>query len=215
MGTPIKENTDNNKDTKEVRHHLSDEEHGTEHPDNPNPDNTINTSTSSENADIGNPFIIKKRINVPVPPLRSICIFKKQMPLYFFYEFIQQLCGPPIESAKIMHILKSGCRNATDQPEEELSLQSLFYMVDIFAFKRGIYMNIIRPFMDIVATQYYRPAHAFYAQRTMTGVSAFTHFIQVIRHISKHVGLKIISTVKYEQSISSKVYYVEYRHTPS
>lgn len=170
-----------------------------------------------EDPDIGNPFIIKKRKLLPVPTIRSICIFKKPMQIDFFYAFIETICGPPIESTKIMHILKGGLHK-TNQVQVTASAAldsefaaSAFYMVDIFAFKRGIYMNAVRPFMDTIATQYYRSAHAFYAQRSMTGPSAFTQFIQVIRHISKHANLKVVSTVKYEQSISSKVYYVEYK----
>ena len=186
---------------------------------------SIDNQVQCQDDDIGNPFIIKKRKLLPIPAIRSVSIFKKQIPLDFFYVFIETICGPPIESPKIMHILKAGCvtrigSNAkvtpnpkigeTLEPDEEYA-SSAFYMVDVFAFKRGIYMNAIRPFMDAVATQYYRPAHAFYAERSMTGPSAFTQFIQVIRHISKHANLKVVSTVKYEQSISSKVYYVEYK----
>jgi hypothetical protein len=83
-------------------------------------------------------------------------------------------------------------------------------MVDTIAFKRGLYLNIIKPFMDLMASQYYRASHAFYAKRNMTGgATAFVHFIQVLRHISKHSGVKFISTTKYEQSVTSKVYYIE------
>ena len=180
-------------------------------------DNTDNTNNVllQDDPDICNPFIIKKKKLLPVPTVRSICIFKKPMQVDFFYAFIETICGPPVESTKIMHILKGGV-NKTNQPFASAALDSefassAFYMVDIFAFKRGIYMNAVRPFMDTIATQYYRPAHAFYAKRSMTGPSAFTQFIQVIRHISKHANLKVVSTVKYEQSISSKVYYVEYK----
>lgn len=192
-------------------------------------DNNNNQDQQPQDADIGNPFIIKKRKLLPIPSVRSICIFKKPMQMDFFYAFIETICGPPIESTKIMHILKAGCVSGsgtgsnskavrsirsipeTDAADADTEYASAFYMVDIFAFKRGIYMNAIRPFMDTVATQYYRPAHAFYAQRSMNGPSAFAQFIQVIRHISKHANLKVVSTVKYEQSISSKVYYLEYK----
>jgi hypothetical protein len=204
-------------------------------------DDDTDNKYQHQDDDIGNPFIIKKRKLLPVPTVRSICIFKKPMQMDFFYAFIETICGPPIESTKIMHILKSGCvtvakvntksnpkyigsvpesasasASAAEAASEavaaaESEYASAFYMVDIFAFKRGIYMNAIRPFMDTVASQYYRPTHAFYAERSMTGPSAFTQFIQVIRHISKHANLKVVSTVKYEQSISSKVYYVEYK----
>ena len=117
--------------------------------------------------------------------------------------------GPPVESSKIMHVLKSGCKANSNSVSVDLS-NHLFYMVDTIAFKRGLYLNIVKPFMDLMASQYYRASHAFYAKRNMTGGStAFVHFIQILRHISKHSGIKFISTTKYEQSVTSKVYYIE------
>lgn len=155
-----------------------------------------------------NPFVYNKRKNITAPSIRSISIFKKPLPLHVFYTFSEQMCGQPVESSKIMQILKSGNSRLSDL---ELSGR-LFFMFDSIAFKRGIYLDIINPFMNIMACQYYRPAYAFYAERPMTSPSAFIRFIQVIRHISKHTGLLFISTVKYEQSVSSKVYYVEYKN---
>ena len=152
---------------------------------------------------VANPFVIKRRTPVLVPSLRSICIFKKQMPCSVFYEFIQQVSAAPIETSKILHIIK------TNQVTQDEPLPHAVYMVDANAFKRGIYLDIVRPFMDMMAEQYYRPTHAFYAQRNMTGPAAFAQFIQVIRHICKHSNLAFISTLKYEQSISSRVYYIE------
>jgi len=157
-----------------------------------------------------NPFIIQKRtiaLNVNVNADTGY-VFKKQVPLDIFYEFIERMGGPPVESSKIMHILKSGCKS-TSSSAVDLS-NHLFYMVDTIAFKRGQYLNIVKPFMDLMASQYYRASHAFYAKRNMTGGStAFVYFIQVLRHISKHSGVKFISTTKYEQSVTSKVYYIE------
>ena len=193
--------------------HDSHDSYDSDNSNNTNTNTNINTNTIQDDLepDIGNPFIIKKRKLLPVPTVRSKCIFKKPMQLEFLYAFIETMCGPPIESTKIMHILKGGVTktNQVSAVATGYEFASAFYMIDIFAFKRGLYMNVIRPFMDTVARQYYRPAHAFYAERSMTGPSAFTQFIQVIRHISKHINLKVVSTVKYEQSSSSKVYYVE------
>ena len=155
-----------------------------------------------------NPFVYNKRKPITTPSIRSISIFKKPLPLHVFYTFSEQMCGQPVESSKIMQILKSGNGRNSDL---ELSGR-LFFMFDGIAFKRGIYLNVISPFMNDMATQYYRPAYAFYAERPMTSSSAFIRFMQVIRHISKHTGILFISTVKYEQSVSSKVYYVEYKN---
>lgn len=155
-----------------------------------------------------NPFIIQKR-RILALNTELVHVFKKQIPLDIFYDFIERMGGPPVESSKIMHVLKSGCNSNSNSNSVELSNQS-FYMVDGAAFKRGLFLNIIKPFMDLMASQYYRASHAFYAKRNMTGGStAFVHFIQVLRHISKHSGVKFISTTKYEQSVTSKVYYIE------
>jgi hypothetical protein len=159
------------------------------------------------NAEIANPFIIKKRqhpIPAPLASLRSVCIFKKHMPRDIFYEFVQKISAAPIETSKLLHVLKISPGDAARIPA--------FYIIDINAFKRGIYLDIVHPFMEMMADQYYRPTHAFYAQRNMTGPAAFAQFIQVIRHICKYASLTLMSTLKYEQSISSRVYYVEYDH---
>jgi hypothetical protein len=159
-----------------------------------------------------NPFIIQKR-TIALTNVDPVYVFKKQIPLDIFYDFIERMSGLPVESSKIMHVLKSGCNFNSNSKSVELSNQ-LFYMVDGAAFKRGLFLNIVKPFMDLMASQYYRASHAFYAKRNMTGGStAFVHFIQVLRHISKHSGVKFISTTKYEQSVTSKVYYIEKRET--
>ena len=171
-------------------------------------DNSNSSSLNSVKNINANPFVYNKRKPTTTPSIRSISIFKKPLPLHVFYTFSEQMCGQPVESSKIMQILKSGNGRLSDL---ELSGR-LFFMFDNIAFKRGIYLDVIRPFMNDMARQYYRPAYAFYAERQMTSSSAFIRFIQVIRHISKHTGILFISTVKYEQSVSSKVYYVEYKN---
>lgn len=176
---------------------------------NDNNDNNDNDNSKSR----CNPFIIQKRqIALTNTNADPVYVFKKQIPHDIFYDFIERLGGPPIESSKIMHILKSGCKSNSSSA---LDLSNhLFYMVDSIAFKRGLYLNIVKPFMDLMASQYYRASHAFYAKRNMAGgTTAFVHFIQVLRHISKHSGIKFISTTKYEQSVTSKVYYIEKRET--
>ena len=167
-----------------------------------------NTDNNTNNESRCNPFIIQKR-TIALTNVDPVYVFKKQIPLDIFYEFIERMGGPPVESSKIMHILKSGCKSNSNSSSVDLS-NHLFYMVDTIAFKRGLYLNIIKPFMDIMASHYYRASHAFYAKRNMTGgATAFVHFIQVLRHISKHSSVKFISTTKYEQSVTSKVYYIE------
>ena len=171
-----------------------------------------NDNDNDNNDNRCNPFIIQKR-TIALTNTDPVYVFKKQIPLDIFYDFIERMGGSPVESSKIMHVLKSGCKSNSNSSSSSSSVDlsnHLFYMVDTIAFKRGLYLNIIKPFMDLMASQYYRASHAFYAKRNMTGgATAFVHFIQVLRHISKHSGVKFISTTKYEQSVTSKVYYIE------
>jgi hypothetical protein len=186
-----------------------------DHHDDDNDDNDNNDDNNDNNDNNDNrcnPFIIQKR-TIALTNADPVYVFKKQIPLDIFYDFIERMGGPPVESSKIMHILKSGCKSNSNSVSVDLS-NHLFYMVDSIAFKRGLYLNIVKPFMDLMASQYYRASHAFYAKRNMNGgATAFVHFIQVLRHISKHSGVKFISTTKYEQSVTSKVYYIEKRET--
>jgi hypothetical protein len=54
-------------------------------------DDNNNNQDQPQDADIGNPFIIKKRKLLPIPSVRSICIFKKPMQMDFFYAFIETI----------------------------------------------------------------------------------------------------------------------------
>jgi len=179
------------------------------HNDNDN-DNDNDSDNNNNSKSRRNPFIIQKR-TIALTNVDPVYVFKKQIPLDIFYDFIERMSGLPVESSKIMHVLKSGCNSNSNSNSKSVELSNqLFYMVDGAAFKRGLFLNIVKPFMDLMASQYYRASHAFYAKRNMTGGStAFVHFIQVLRHISKHSGVKFISTTKYEQSVTSKVYYIE------
>lgn len=121
-------------------------------------------------------------------------VFKSQVPLSFFYTFLESICPPP-PTVTLNAVDVSGCKNN-------------YIMIDIGAFKRGIFLDAIHPFMESMATHYYRPKYAFYAQRPMTGPASYAHFIQVIRHICKEYKIEMITSLKYEQSLSNKVYYV-------
>jgi len=115
-------------------------------------------------------------------------VFKTQVPLPFFYTFLESIC-PPLNAA-------------------DVSASKNHFIIDISAFKRGIFMDVIRPFMETMTINYYRPKYAFYAERHMTGPASYAHFIQVIRHICKDAKIDMITSLKYEQSLSNKVYYV-------
>jgi len=119
-------------------------------------------------------------------------IFKTQVPLPVFYTFLESICPPPVA---LTASDVSGCKHE-------------YIMIDNGAFKRGIFLDAIHPFMESMATHYYRPKYAFYAQRPMTGPASYAHFIQVIRHICKATKIEMIASLKYEQSLSNKVYYV-------
>lgn len=167
-------------------------------------DYSCHTDLKDAKSDIANPFVIKKRKQSGAGPLRSTCVFKKPLPRSIFYDLFQKISAAPIETSKLLNVLKIDPNDAA-----HLDVHA-FYMVDINAFKRGIYLDVVRPFMDTMV-EYYHPSHSFYAKRPMSSPTAFAHFIQVIRHICKYAGLAFESTLKYEQSISSRVYYVEYK----
>ena len=122
-------------------------------------------------------------------------IFKIPLPLSFLYTFLESICPPPPPTVTLTAVDNSGCKNN-------------YIMIDIGAFKRGIFLDAIRPFMETMATDYYQPKYAFYAERPMTGPASYAHFIQVIRHLCKAFKIEMITSLKYEQSLSNKVYYV-------
>jgi predicted transcriptional regulator len=133
-------------------------------------------------------------------------VFKSQVPLSLLYALLRCICPLPVTL------------NAKNSKHDESSAVSVsvsvsnneYIMIDIGAFKRGIFLDAIHPFMESMATDYYRPKYAFYAQRPMTGPASYAHFIQVIRHICKAAKIEMITSLKYEQSLSNKVYYVYY-----
>ncbi len=125
-------------------------------------------------------------------------IFKIQFPLSFFYTFLETICPPTLS-------LNS---NLIQSAPDVSGAKNNYFMIDISAFKRGIFLDAIRPFMQTMAIDYYRSKYAFYAQRPMTGPTSYAQFIQVIRHICKDCKIEMITSLKYEQSLSNKVYYV-------
>ena len=136
-------------------------------------------------------------------------VFKSQIPLSFLYALLRCICPPPVT----LNVKNSNDDDDDDDDDSSLSVsvsvsKNEYIMIDIGAFKRGIFLDAIRPFMESMATDYYRPKYAFYAQRPMTGPASYAHFIQVIRHICKVAKIEMITRLKYEQSLSNKVYYV-------
>ena len=132
-------------------------------------------------------------------------VFKSQVPLSFLYTLLRCICPAPVTL------------NAKNSKDDESSVsvsvsvsvsKNDYIIIDIGAFKRGIFLDAIRPFMESMAAHYYRPKYVFYAQRLMTGPASYAHFIQVIRHICKAAKIEMITSLKYEQSLSNKVYYV-------
>ena len=119
-------------------------------------------------------------------------IFKNPVDLKLFYSFIGSIC-PIIKTIK----------------ETASSNERAFFTLDIIAFKRGIFTGAIEPFTRYLASECYHARYKFYAERPMSTPSAFAYFVQVVRHVCKSSGIDIISSLKYEQSQSNKVYYIE------
>lgn len=126
-------------------------------------------------------------------------IFKMQVPLDQLYTLIHTICPSPV-----IKIIKSD--NETETETEEC------FTLDVNAFKRGIFLGIVDPFMQMLATTYYSKRCAFYAERTMKTPAAFAHFVQVIKHVCKNNDILITSTLKYEQSQSNKIYYIRFKN---
>ena len=135
---------------------------------------------------------------VAAAPYKSrIGVFKYRVPLDVFYSFVRAIC-PVIKT-----------NNANSNSSNNLSLERTFFTLDISAFKRGIFMGVIEPFMQTIANEYYHERCRFYAERNMSVPAAYANFVQVIRHICKSNGIDMISSLKYEQSKTHKVYHIE------
>jgi hypothetical protein len=132
-------------------------------------------------------------------------IFKMQVPLDQFYTLIHSICPSPV-----IKIIKFD-NNIEKETEIEIETEECFTL-DVNAFKRGIFLGIIEPFMQMLATSYYSKRYAFYAERSMKTPSAFMHFVQVIKHVCKHNDILITSALKYEQSQSNKIYYIRFKN---
>lgn len=143
-------------------------------------------------------------------------VFKTPVPLHAFYAFIHAMC--PIMKTIITPIATpADVADHTGILNNKIMCERTFFTLDIIAFKRGIFMGIIDPFMLMLANECYHERYRFYAERGMDTPSAYTHFVQVIRHICKNNGIEMRSSLKYEQSQSNKVYHIEqkieYDHT--
>ena len=153
---------------------------------NPNPTPTPPSTTH---------YKMKEKSNIPKP------IFKTRVPLDQFYTLIQTICPPPVTKT-----IKSN----NVEPNEIDNCTSCFTL-DLNAFKRGIFLEVVEPFMQMLATDYYNKRCAFYAERSMKTPSAFAHFVQVVKHVCKNNNILITSSLKYEQSQSNKVYYIHFK----
>lgn len=129
-------------------------------------------------------------------------VFKTPVSMHTFYAFIRSICTTT--TTQIITPIATATATATELPHNPT-----FFTLDIIAFKRGIFMGAIDPFMDTLANEYYHERCRFYAERNMSTPAAYAQFVQVIRHICKGNGIAMISSLKYEQSQSNKVYHIE------
>ena len=150
-------------------------------------------------------------------------VFKTPIHLQTFYAFIRSICPTtqmiitPISTAAVdtttttIPIITptTSTTGITVDDTESIHHKPTFFTLDIIAFKRGIFMGAIDPFMNTLANEYYHERCRFYAERSMSTPAAYAQFVQVIRHICKGNGIAMISSLKYEQSQSNKVYHIE------
>lgn len=139
-------------------------------------------------------------------------IFKTQVPLDEVYTLIHTICpSPVIKIIKFENDKENENENEENENETENETEECFTL-DVNAFKRGIFLGIVDPFMQMLATSYYSKRCAFYAERTMKTPAAFAHFVQVIKHVCKNNDILITSALKYEQSQSNKIYYIRFKN---
>ena len=140
---------------------------------------------------------------------KSVCrsIFKKQVPLDQFYMLIHSICPCP----SIKQLLRSDTVDTVDEAAIPFVECTSYYTLDISAFKRGIFLGIVEPFMHMLATNYYNKRCSFYAERSMKTPAAFAQFVQVVKHVCKNNNIRVTSALKYEQSQSNKVYYIHFK----
>lgn len=131
--------------------------------------------------------------------IKSNPVFKTQVPVDQFYTLIQTICPCPI-----IKTIKSENLN------ENENVEYTCFTIDANAFKRGIFLGVVDPFMQMLVADYYSKRCAFYAERSMKTPAAFAHFVQVVKHVCKNNNILITSALKYEQSQSNKVYYVHF-----
>jgi len=132
-------------------------------------------------------------------------VFKNPIPLQTFYAFIRSICTTTQMMAPVAPVAPV----TGDAADTESPYKPVFFTLDIIAFKRGIFMGTINPFMDTLANDYYHERCRFYAERNMSTPAAYAQFVQVIRHICKGNRIEMIPSLKYEQSQSNKVYHIE------
>ena len=146
-------------------------------------------------------------------------VFKNPIPLQTFYAFIRSICTTTTTTtttqmiitpvAPVAPVTGDSANTANTAADTESPYKPVFFTLDIIAFKRGIFMGTINPFMDTLANDYYHERCRFYAERNMSTPAAYAQFVQVIRHICKGNRIEMIPSLKYEQSQSNKVYHIE------
>jgi hypothetical protein len=105
----------------------------------------------------------------------STQIFKNKVPNQILFEILDNLC------------LKN----------------DKYYLFDINSFKKGIYMNLIPPFLE-TCKPYYHCSKRKYIEKELT----YNSFITVLRQICNFNKITYTSKIKYDKSNYSIIYYI-------
>jgi len=73
------------------------------------------------------------------------------------------------------------------------------------AFKKGIYHNMISPFLES-CIEYYHVSKRMYLERKIT----YNTLLTVVRQICKHNGVSYSSQIKYDKSNYSIIYFINH-----
>jgi len=81
-----------------------------------------------------------------------------------------------------------------------------YYVVDITAYKRSIYMNALHPFLNELKEYYYLSKHKYIDIDKMND----NKFNTIIRQICKYTNTSFFKTLRHDQSKYSVVYNINF-----
>lgn len=85
-----------------------------------------------------------------------------------------------------------------------------YYVVDITAYKRSIYLDLLKPFLIELKEYYYLSKHSYINPNIMNN----NKFNTVIRQICKYTNTHYVKSLRNDQTKYSVVYNIYFSHPP-